>query len=798
MLVDFGTGLRTSTLSLADQTPLQAAEPSTDELWRAGSVVTRSTPVGRDPDAERDRSAFLNKNHQWHPAFIHIHIHIRIRIRDATPSPASRQLLLHCAFRAELATFYPHNSNLQRSAVNGHRLIAPATTMPASARRSSQRTRKARDPSPGPVREQSSPSRPSKRRRKAQPDPPSEPAEDEDSTLTVDATNNSDEALISKVTQCLASIPTQASRDHANSLQDPSGGDISAYAKIAAQEWTYFVKHLIVNIGRTTEVNLGQPVPTDPNDKEFVHIDLGPTKVFSRQTAMIYFDADADPTSDHGSWFLKVKGRNGLKVNGEPLKREDPPYLLSSGEVVEVGGIEMMFVLPANLGPLNIHETYTSRIGQGPPQASTKPQRSSPVAEGRSSLPLPVPEAIAQKGTNRTGAAVTSQGAGLHQLIAPAPQDYRRPGTPPSAARGRANASSVRSPAYGGSNTMLINSHNDLDLSLNENKHIKPQYSYAQMITQAIIGTEDDKLTLSGIYKYITDNFAYYRHAQPSGWQNSIRHNLSLNKSFAKMPRSTDEPGKGMKWEIVPDQKEEMIAGAWKTGRGGHRGSSAPSSPNQPSQLNYVNHGPREMAGRAPGSARKRKLSPIASPPPTSVNPTQTPDHRSRYDANGPASFQDGSPLPRPRKPLTASSSFATADGLPRSPPTLSSSYLQDESAPFVTPAPQKLHPRLAPPSTAQRPSQHMPTSSPAPFWKYADIGSTPLRALPFDPSPSKPALPGSSSPPPPADGSRSPLASPSRSTVRSETPHVKSEPALAVPEEEDDEEEEVGFDLTK
>lgn len=251
-----------------------------------------------------------------------------------------------------------------------------------------------------------------------------------------------------------------------------------------------------------------------------------------------------------------------------------------------------------------------------------------------------------------------------------------------------------------------------------------------------------------------------------------------------------------MKWEIVPEQKEEMINAAYKTGRGGHRGSSAPSSPNQPGQLNYVNHGPREMAGRAPASARKRKLSPVASPPPpSSVNPTQTPDHRSRYNANGPASFQDGSPLPRPRKPLTASSSFPAADGLPRSPPTLSSSYLQDESAPFVTPAPQKLHPRLAPPSTAQRPSQHMPTSSPAPFWKYADIGSTPLRALPFDPSPSKPALPGSSSPPPPVDESRSPLVSPSRSTVRSETPQVKAEPAPGVPEEDEDD---VGFDLTK
>lgn len=66
---------------------------------------------------------------------------------------------------------------------------------------------------------------------------------------------------------------------------------------------------------------------------------------------------------------------------------------------------------------------------------------------------------------------------------------------------------------------MLMNSSNDLDLSLDENKHIKPQYSYAQMISQAILSTEDHKLNLNGIYRYIMDNFAYYRHAQAGGWQ---------------------------------------------------------------------------------------------------------------------------------------------------------------------------------------------------------------------------------------------------------------------------------------
>ncbi|XP_053708291.1 forkhead box protein J1-A [Synchiropus splendidus] len=96
--------------------------------------------------------------------------------------------------------------------------------------------------------------------------------------------------------------------------------------------------------------------------------------------------------------------------------------------------------------------------------------------------------------------------------------------------------------------------------------HIKPPFSYATLICMAMQASKESKITLSRIYQWITDNFCYYRHADPT-WQNSIRHNLSLNKCFIKVPRQKDEPGKGGFWRIDPVYAERLLTGAYKKRR---------------------------------------------------------------------------------------------------------------------------------------------------------------------------------------------------------------------------------------
>ena len=196
------------------------------------------------------------------------------------------------------------------------------------------------------------------------------------------------------------------------------------------------------------------------------------------------------------------------------------------------------------------------------------------------------------------------------------------PGTPM-----RTNQSYARSsPAANYARGVMMESTETIDYSADNAKDLKPPHSYAQLIGMAILSTQDQQMTLSNIYKWIQANYAFYRF-NTGGWQNSIRHNLSLNKAFTKIARRTDEPGKGMKWMIEPTEFDNFVAQ-------GMKGCRRPNPiPGTQSTLGS----PNSPALRS-GIKRDDDITPPMNPYPPAYSTAveaYTPDRGPRRPANG-------------------------------------------------------------------------------------------------------------------------------------------------------------------
>ncbi|KAM3865002.1 forkhead box protein K1 [Diretmus argenteus] len=340
----------------------------------------------------------------------------------------------------------------------------------------------------------------------------------------------------------LSGPPVMDARIHPGRLLPPP----QALARFEGRDFEFVMRQRTVTVGRNSSHGS-------------VDINMGHSSFISRRHLQITFD-------ESNGFSLRCLGKNGVFVDGVFQRRGAPPLLLPRECVFRfpstVIKIQFMSLLEReeqrekehpsppprpllpHISPLKIsiptlqqHEEHIRTFGSPLPSPT-----------GTISVPNSCPASPRGAGSSgyRYGRNVTSDLQLAAEYAANAVSEQRR-----GIAEQRGGGTEQRGESTGG------------DSPKDESK---PPYSYAQLIVQAISSAPDRQLTLSGIYSHITKHYPYYRTAD-KGWQNSIRHNLSLNRYFLKVARSQDEPGKGSFWRVDSASESKLVEQAFRKRR---------------------------------------------------------------------------------------------------------------------------------------------------------------------------------------------------------------------------------------
>ena len=186
----------------------------------------------------------------------------------------------------------------------------------------------------------------------------------------------------------------------------------------------------------------------------------------------------------------------------------------------------------------------------------------------------------------------------------------------------------------------------------------KPQASYVVLIHEALSNSKTGAMSLPQIYRAIERRYPFFKlRVTTTGWQSSVRHNLSQHHAFQKVERD----GKGWMWGIVPGvsiEKEKK-----------RRASPPPQMPPQPlHQQPLARSIPQPHQGRmpAPSGAPNRSMGPpplqamaSRSPVAASLGKSPTPHPPQAYAqplSRGPSGYQS----PYATTPATSTPPSAT------------------------------------------------------------------------------------------------------------------------------------------
>lgn len=85
----------------------------------------------------------------------------------------------------------------------------------------------------------------------------------------------------------------------------------------------------------------------------------------------------------------------------------------------------------------------------------------------------------------------------------------------------------------------------------------KPSYTYSTLIRQAIQSSEEQALTLSEIYGWISTNYPFYS-MNKINWKNAVRHNLSLYNYFVRIKNPWTKGSS--KWTVNEEHYKECVS----------------------------------------------------------------------------------------------------------------------------------------------------------------------------------------------------------------------------------------------
>ncbi|XP_072932306.1 forkhead box protein K1 [Epargyreus clarus] len=330
----------------------------------------------------------------------------------------------------------------------------------------------------------------------------------------------------------------------------------TAIARLDGRDFEYMIRQKKVVIGRNSS-------------RGMVDVNMGHSSFISRRHLELLYD--------HPEFYLTCNSKNGVLVDGVFQRKGSAAMLLPKRCTLRFPSTNIRLEFQSL-----VEESGGGAGGSSgpplPPLRITIPMDN----DGRSPAPSPTGTISATNSCPTSPRGAGSSGRrhpdlGLVAQYAVMNAEHQRPNSNGTA------ASSTTGDGYSSRDARDAREHRE------GRDDAKPPYSYAQLIVQAVASAPDKQLTLSGIYSYITKHYPYYRTAD-KGWQNSIRHNLSLNRYFIKVPRSQEEPGKGSFWRIDPQSESKLIELAFRPRRPrgvqfrapfGLSSRSAPTSPSQ-------------------------------------------------------------------------------------------------------------------------------------------------------------------------------------------------------------------------